>query len=94
MTQSQKHSFTVSSLKLSIEEEEALHNVRLGHLLREGRMTHLSCVSIRQRIHLFMAGFSLLVWGFCAVSHPVWVQAVKKNLAENVNYCCSTEEMS
>lgn len=58
--------------KISIEEEKALHNGRLGHLLREGRMTHLICVSIRQLIHSFMAGFSLLVWGFsCSFSSAV-----------------------
>lgn len=80
MTQSQKHSFTVSSLKLSIEEKEALHNIRLGHLLREGRMTHLNCVSIRQLIHLFMAGFSLLVWGFlCSFSSVVGASCEKKS---------------
>lgn len=55
-------------------------------------MTHLICVSIRQLIHSFMAGFSLLVWGFRAVSHLLLEQTVK-NLAENVNYCLSIEEM-
>lgn len=84
MTQRRKHSFTVSSLKICIEEKKALHTGRLGHLLREGRMTHLICVSIRQPIHLFLARFSLLVLGFSAVSHLFWQQAVE-NLAENVD---------
>lgn len=64
--------------KISIEEEKAVHNGRLGQLLGEGRMTHLSCVSIPQLIPLFMAGFSLLVWRFCAVCHLLWEQAVQK----------------